>query len=301
VESSLRARVAALAEAEPALADDLAVRGTLIEIVDLTDGGSGAVRLPGDLVRARLATGVPLLDRIDLPSGPAASGLFDRLAVAMLADPAARQAAEATLLATRGHRLHAEQVVGEAAVGHEEHLAALAEAAGVPVPFLAALADLAARPFLVAVAARLAPARALGAWERGYCPVCGGRASFGEQRGTAQDGAETAASLRCGRCTTTWAWSLPRCPDCQSGQLASLDALDAGAEGHWWLMGCNTCHSYLKVADRGRSDRLAMLLLDDLVTWRLDRAALTHGLARPSGLGHRLEHGDDAAEDLDDD
>jgi formate dehydrogenase maturation protein FdhE len=307
VESSLRARVAAIAEAEPALADALLVRGALIEIVDRAAVGVGEVRLPGELVRVRLAAGTPLLDRLDVPLGPAVARLFERLAVAMLADPAARPHAEATLLAVREHRLHAEQVVGEAVVGHDEHLTALAEPAGLPTPFLVALADLASRSLLAALATRLRPALALGGWGRGSCPVCGGRAAIGEQAGSGPAGEAPAPDddqevrLRCGRCATSWAWSLPCCPDCQAGALTALDALDADADGRWRLLGCSACHSYLKVAEQRRSDRLADLLVDDLVSWRLDRAALGHGLARPSGLGQRLEHGDEAGEELDDD
>ena len=67
VDGSVRARIAALAEAEPALADDLRLRGALIEIVDHAAVSLPELRLPADLVRARLAAGTPLLDQLDLP------------------------------------------------------------------------------------------------------------------------------------------------------------------------------------------------------------------------------------------
>ena len=92
MDSPLRARIAALAEAEPALADDLALRGALIEIVDHAEPGPFELRLPADLVRARLAAGVPLLDRLDLPIPPSTAALFERLTVAMLAAPDTRRA-----------------------------------------------------------------------------------------------------------------------------------------------------------------------------------------------------------------
>ena len=40
---------------------------------------------------------------------------------------------------------------------------------------------------------------------------------------------------------------------------------------------------------------------DDLETWKLDRRALEHGLQRRGGPGYRLEHGEPAGEELDDD
>jgi formate dehydrogenase maturation protein FdhE len=294
VENSLRARIAALAQAEPALADDLAVRGALIEIVDHAEVGQIELRLPADLARARLAAGAPLLDRLDLPISSSTAALFERLAVAMLADPAARQPAETVLAASRSHRLHPEQVVGEAIVGHADHLATLAEAVSAPSELVASLADLAGRPLLAELAGRLRPAVALGSWDRGYCPVCGARPIFGER-------AEAGPRLRCGRCTTSWVWSLLRCPDCPTGRLTVLDTLDSETIGRWDLAGCDGCPSYLKVAAAPRSDRLADLLMDDLATWRLDRMALERGLTRQTGPGCRLEHGEPGGEEPDDD
>src|SRR3954469_4497736 len=125
-----RARIAALVAAEPVLADELTLRGALIEIVDHAEVGPVEPRLPGDLARTRLAAGVPLLDGLDLPIPASVTHLFERLAVAMLAEPASRQPAEALLAALQSHRLHAEQLIAEAIVGHAEHLESLAQHAG---------------------------------------------------------------------------------------------------------------------------------------------------------------------------
>jgi FdhE protein len=290
----VRARIAALAEAEPPLADELALRGALIEIVDRTDVGPIDLRLPADLVRARLAAGVPLLDGLNVPIPPATAGLFERLAVAMLVDPATRQPAEATLDAIRSHRLHAEQVVAEAIVGHDDHLAALAEGAGVQPALVASLADLAARPLLAEAAQRLGPALALGAWTRGYCPVCGGRPVLAEQ-------ADGVTRLRCGRCGTGWAWSLPECPDCAAGRLTVLDVSTSPETSIWRLFGCDACNGYLKLTDHPPAARLADLMLADLESWGLDRLALGKGLSRLAELAYRLEHGEPPGQELDDD
>jgi FdhE protein len=294
VESSLRARVAALAEAEPALADDLAVRGALIELVDLAEVDPFELRLPADLIRARLTRGVPLLDQVNLPIRAPTLALFDRLTVALLATPETRQPAEALLTAARGHRLHVEQIVGESIVSHDDHLRALADAVSLPFSLVATLGELAARPILVEAARRLGPALALGAWDRGYCPICGGRPIFADR-------GEAVARLRCGRCLTAWAWSLPRCPGCRDGRLTEFDTLDLNGSGRWTLMACDDCDSYLKVADSARSERVGALLLDDLETWSLDREAVSEGLDRASAAGYRLEHADLAGDEVDDD
>lgn len=289
----VRARIAALAEAEPSLADELALRGALIEIVDRAEIGPIELRLPADLVRARLAASVPLLDSLNVPIPPATVSLFERLAVAMLVDPAARQPAEALLDAVRSHRLHTEQVVAEAIVGHGDHLAALAEGVGLPPTLVASLADLAARPLLLEVARRLGPALALGAWTRGCCPICGGRPVLAEE-------ADGTARLWCGRCATGWAWSLPVCPDCIAGRLTMLETPTA-PDSSWRLYGCDACHGYLKVTDVPRAARLADLMLADLESWMLDRLALGRGLTRLTELAYRLEHGEPPGQDLDDD
>jgi FdhE protein len=297
VESSLRARIAALAEAEPGLADDLALRGALIEIVDHADLDAFELRLPADIARARLTSGVPLLDRLDLPVPPSTATLFERLTVGLLADPAARQPAEAMLTALRGHRLHAEQLVGEAVVGHDDHLTALAESADAAQGLVVWVADLAARALLESVARRLRPALSLAPWVRGYCPVCGGRPIFGE----AAEGREEGPALRCGRCAAAWAHRLQGCPDCQTGRLAVPETQDVPELGRWALAGCDTCRAYLKIAPSPRAGRLADLLVDDLATWHLDRRAAEQGRERQSGTGYRLEHGEPGGEELDDD
>jgi FdhE protein len=307
IDNSLRARIAALSVAEPALADAFALRGALIEILEHADITAPALRLPGEYVRDRLAAGIPLLDGIDLPVPPAARTLFEHLAAAMLADSAAREAAEAILTTLRTHHIHVEQLVGEAVVGHSDHLAALAETASIPAPMLETIADLTSRPLLASVAQRLRPALGLAIWERGWCPICGACPLLADREDLAPPAplsdAQTGKpmSLRCGRCTTAWAWTLPHCPDCQPGRLAALGSLEIEGAGAWTVMGCDTCQSYLKISDSPRSDSLALLLADDLLTWNLDRTALTAGYRHAETLARRLEHGDLGSEDDEDD
>jgi len=290
VESSLRERIAALAESEPAVADDLAVRGAAIAILDGARVEPPRLVLPGARVRAKLERSVPLLDGEAVTIPAEASATFERLAVAWLADRASREPAKMVLNAVRSHRLHAEQLVGEAFAGHDDHLADLVAAIGVPAVLPATLADLAARPLLVALAEQLRPALALARWERGYCPICG-----------AWPIAAVQGSLRCGRCLASWAWPLPGCPYCSTGRLAPIEPLAESDLGAWRVEGCGECRNYLKVAADQRPVGLGAALLDDLETWALDRAALARGFGRPEGPGYRLELLDLEGEGLDDD
>jgi FdhE protein len=297
VTSTLYARVAALAEAEPALADSIGLRGALILLLAHADLEVGELRLPADLVRARLSAGTPLIDRLDLPIPTTSARLVDRLAVALLADPSQYADAEALVTALRSHRLHGEQLVGEAVVGHQGHLDALASFAELPTTLVSTVADLAARAVLEGVAARLRPALSLGAWDRGYCPICGSRPVFGEQKNDGQ----AKIRLRCGRCATAWNLAGEGCPECPGGRMTIFDTPDQNEHDGWRLAHCDACTSYLKLAPALRSGSLADLLVDDLASWSLDRQAVERGLRRQDGIGYPLEHGDllDGDDDLD--
>ena len=297
VTDDLRARIAALGQDQPDLAGDLALRGALIAVLDGADVQDQRVMLPGERVRWKLANGVPLLhdEAIEIP--PDAAHVLDRLAVAWLADTSTRDEVERLRAALRDHRLHPEQILSEAVASHDDHLASLAEIAGVTIGLLATLADLAARPWLTGLARRLRPALDLGSWERGYCPTCGAWPLLAERNETG-DGAD-GLWLRCGRCLTAWAWQTSRCPYCERGTLAVLDMAARPEREAWSAVACDAGGHYLKVAPARQSDRLGEILLSDLVTWKLDVAALRRGLGRPAGAGFRLELRDegDVAED----
>jgi len=282
VTRSLNARIAALSEAEPALASDLAVRGVLIAVLQSATVLAPGLVIPAERVRAKLARGVPLLDGEAVSIPGTVPPLLDRLAVAWLADPAHGQSVEGLLKAIRDGALPAEQLLAEALAGHADHVEALAEGAAVSSELLGTLADLAVRPLLVGLADRLSLALRLGPWERGYCPIRGAWPVFAE-------GGASGARLRCGCCLTSWAWPLPRCPFCAAGTLASIEAMPVPDLGVWTVEACGTCRRYLKRSSMPLADRLGDVLLADLASWCLDRVALERGLSRPNGTGYRLE------------
>jgi len=282
VTRSLHERIATLSEAEPALAGDVNLRGVLIAVVDGADVQAPNLIVPAERIRAKLERGVPLLDGEAIPISSSLLPIFDRLAVAWLADPTLGRSVEALLTAARGGGLNVEQVLAEALAGHTDHLASLAESVDVPPVLLESLADLAVRPLLVRLADRLKLALALGRWMRGYCPICGDWPQCGVDEATN-------VRLLCGRCLTSWAWRPPRCPFEPDGQMTVFASMTVVDSGHWSVARCDSSQHYLKFADASGPNTLADVLLADLETWQLDRAAVKRGLASPDGLGYRLE------------
>lgn len=280
--TSLRARIAALSEAEPELAEHVNLRGVLIGVLGGADVTGAMPVIPAERVRAKLARGVPLLDGEAIAVPGSLLPLFDRLAVAWLTDPGLGPSVEELLTAVRGGRLSVEQVLNEALAGHDDHLESLAAGVSGAAALLDTLADLAVRPLLVDLAARLRPALGLGAWDRGYCPVCGAWPIFGE-------GGGVDARLRCGRCLTVWPVQAWRCPYEAEGALNLVETMSTVDAGQWSVQGCDTCWRYVKVADALQADRLGDILLADLATWRLDRVALERGLRMSDEPGFRLE------------
>jgi FdhE protein len=292
----LQERIAALSRAEPALADDLRLRGVLIVVLDGAHVEAPSLVIPAERVRAKLERGISLLDGEAIAIPPGLGLVFERLAVAWLACPESGGSVEALLTAVRGGALHGEQVLSEALAGHADHLESLAESVSVSPALLEALADLAVRPLLVRLAERLRPALNLKAWDRGYCPVCGAWPLCAiDETGHAR--------LLCGRCLASWSWPSTRCPFEPRGQLIVVDSLTLDTSERWSVARCDSCQHYLKMSSLKEPGTLGNLMVSDLASWQLDRAAIERGLGRPAGLGYRLEleHLDDGADETFDD
>jgi hypothetical protein len=149
--------------------------------------------LPRERAAAKLREGKPLLHdepmTLDLEF---AAERFLRLARQL--QPSA--AAEAIAQAVAGGQLDTGRLLTEAFVQHADHLRQIASASpGLDHELIASLATQAVEPLLRAYAERLAPlVHRLSCWERGYCPVCGGRGVPGAHGG-----------VECAACGCTWA------------------------------------------------------------------------------------------------
>ncbi|HYY88756.1 MAG TPA: formate dehydrogenase accessory protein FdhE [Chloroflexota bacterium] len=249
--------------------------------------------LPRERLLAKLHTGIPALH--DEPASvdvDYAAELFGRLLDSLSdwekpADPFSRVRVQALADAAASGRLDLDRLFTEAFVQHPDHLAELAGLAGVDHDLLPTLARQAVAPLLQAYARHLLPLIERGpAWERGYCPVCGGWPVLAELRGV-----EQAQHLRCSACGSAWRARRLACPYCGTDDSRLLHTLRVAGEECFSVSVCDQCRGYLKVGNGFDPTPSTLLPLDDLASMHLDLVAIERGYERPAGSGFRIELG----------
>jgi FdhE protein len=130
----------------------------------------------------------------------------------------------------------------------------------------------------VSALAALAPGQ--GAWNKGYCPMCGSLPML------ALLGMEGERSLVCGFCRH--AWPVPRifCPFCESRDARSMEYFFSDSEKHYRVYTCQHCRSYCKTVDLRAMARPCYPPLEAVLTAHLDLQAQQMGFrnAAPSWL-----------------
>lgn len=295
--SLLDRRVTALKKAHPELGEALDLQAQLIRaaLTSARPAQALAFPLPREQVAARVREGVPLLHdqpaHIDLHF---AADLFSRLVNVLQERNDAELAARLDALvsaATLGG-LDPERLFGEAFVHHDDHLQEIAFQSGVEPELLTTLAVLAVAPLTRAYAVRLMPLLERldegtpegFAWQRGYCPVCGGWPLIAELRGI-----ELAQYLRCATCGSGWRWPRLVCAYCGNDDYQSLATLTIEGEQRFRIGVCNRCKGYLKVCNAFDPPPPELLSLEDAVSVHLDVAAIERGYHRPGGSGFVIE------------
>jgi FdhE protein len=288
--AELERRLERLSVDLPELAEPIALQAGLIRArVEMLEPDLPPLRLAAHVAADRLRSGAPLLHQtpafVDIGWS---AGLFGRLV-----DVAARQnangALEAIVSALDEGVLDLEALFTEAFVQHREHVAQIAADADVDADQLASLAWLAVAPLLAAYAAQLAPflERGLGAWDRGYCPVCGAWPGLAERRGI-----QRLRHLRCLSCGTGWPAPSGVCAYC--GAVDEVQRLGVQGEPRFGIEECDRCRGYLKTVRAFDPSPTVLLPLDDLASVHVDRLAQERGYARPSGPGFPIDLADDA-------
>jgi FdhE protein len=242
--------------------------------------------LPRERARRKLADGTPLLHGEAIDPDPAfCQDLFGRLLNALQQRPESAEAAGGIAYAAATERLEFEPALGEALVGHGEHLSELDARAALPADMLATVLELTVRPVFQAVAAELKPLlRETEAWTRGYCPVCGAWPGLAELQM-----AEQQRHPRCLRCGADWAALRLLCAYCGNDDHRSLGYLQGEREPRFRVEVCERCKGYLKAVNVFEPNGPQYLILEDLASVHLDVAALERGYTRPEGSGFRLE------------
>jgi formate dehydrogenase maturation protein FdhE len=145
-----------------------------------------------------------------------------------------------------------------------------ASALSASPPMLGQVLQLAMRPFLARCAEVLLPSVDLKAWNRPYCPLCGGEPELAVITQMAD------RLLICSRCTGQWKFEPLACPFCSNDDRAQITSF-ASRDGQYRVYACEVCRRYLKAFDARRSSRPVMLSVDSVATLPLDAAAMQKG------------------------
>jgi FdhE protein len=285
-------RLAALRKAHPELEEAIDLQEQLIR-ASLTSARAAEAlpfALPREHLIARLHEGVPMLhDQTAHVDVHFAADLFSRLVNVLQQrdDAELRSRLDVLVSAATSGALEPQRLFSEAFVQHHEHLAEIADAAGVDFELLTTIVAQAVAPLLRAYADRLLPLLERiddVRWQRGYCWVCGAWPSLGELRGV-----ELAQYLRCAACGSHWRWQRLECPYCANDDFRSLQTLTVEGEPRFRISVCDRCKGYLKVGNAFDPPPAEFLALDDVASLHLDVVAIERGYQRPGGTGFVIE------------
>jgi hypothetical protein len=126
------------------------------------------------------------------------------------------------------------------------------------------------RPFLTRAGDAIMARSDLAAWNRGFCPLCGGEPDLSVITAAAD------RLLICGRCAARWRFDQITCPFCSNGDRSRITSF-ASRDGQYRLYACDVCERYLKAYDARRATRPVMPVVDGVATLPLDAAAIQKG------------------------
>ena len=284
--ASAERRWQALVDARPDLQAAVNLqRGLLRLVIDLAraiDGGRlPRLSLPGKYLAAKLSRGVPVLsgEPIPLPVGllkPAIVRFCDELAAGGAGEVATRIGA-----AIESGRVDAGSLLTASLARDQEAIRTGATHLGLAPDLAWLIAELAVGPVAHALQRTLFAttgseplAAALAAWNRGYCPACGGWPAL----------AEIVAGhrfLRCAFCAATWERTIYACVYCDEQGEAFVTAAPNEERTDRRTELCSSCGAYLKTADVAEISPFPLVAIADMETMDLDVAAMDHHYGRP--------------------
>jgi len=257
------------------------VYAALLPVVNEADLRVVPLKLTPDEARAKLKSGVPLLDGTALALDDAsARQLLIRLArcletVPHAADPASTRAVAARQIRDRLEegRLEAAVLLQQVGAGDEAGVIAAAEAEHLEPALLWTLARHALRSALREWARPWLDLAGNVAWPRSDCLICGASALLGELQGN-----EAEKHLRCGQCGADWPIRRLQCVFCGNDDHRTLRYFyseDQPSSGRVDV--CERCHGYLKIITTFAPTLFEELLYQDLATVHLDYMAQAQG------------------------
>lgn len=287
-------RLHAVARDSPDLKEAAAIYEAVLPLLRDADLSVSAVQLTTNQARAKMESGIPLLQGLDLELDAAAvRDLMIRLARAIEAvgsknglharrlpwtrsSTSANDSARRLWLALERTRLDIATLLPEIASGKDESLVAQANTLRLDAELTKALAQNALKPALRAWCTQLAPLVEGALWSKGFCYVCGAAALLGELQGNDQE-----KHLRCGSCGADWKFSRFQCMYCGNEDHDTQQQLfEETRREQQRVEACDVCKGYLKVIAAFAPTPSEMLPLEDFATLHLDYIAQERGYSR---------------------
>ena len=240
--------------------------------------------MPAEQVREKMAKGEPLLFGLELVIDISAlRDLMIRLAGAYVnhyntaekEDRETPRAVVALLIRTalEENRLDAGELLQKVISGDKKAVESAALALGLDPGLLRTIALNALKPVLRHWQRSLTPLAAGIAWDKGYCFICGSRASIGELRDDNQQ-----KHLRCGTCGADWQYHRLQCVYCGNENHKSLGYLyPEGQHGSLRVEYCEKCRGYIKLITSFSPNSPESLDIEDIATIHLDCIARERG------------------------
>jgi FdhE protein len=242
------------------------------------EGHVTPVSLPIAQIRAKLATGTPLLQGIALElDHDKMHELMLRLSVALENDGGKRRGQYRRIRrALEEGRLEADTLLASILADSDTATASVAEDLQVDPDLITALVHNALKPVMRLLCRQLTPLVDGIPWDLGYCFICGSGAALGEL----QDH-QLHKRLRCGQCGADWTFPRLRCSYCGNDDHHTLGLLHPDPwDGNARVEVCDRCKGYLKVIVSFAPTPADHLPIEDLATLHLDYIAQAHGYKR---------------------
>jgi FdhE protein len=267
-----QAELARLAKAQPGVAELAGQLHDFLPALYTESVETFAPNFPQENAAEKLASGVPLLggETLKLPWPDLKQRLLNMVGALEQRRP---DAATALKRALRSDELDVADLTRAVVAGQPQYLHERAESLGLDPALTASLLSLGLFPFFVEIRAAVQPMLGSGAWQQGYCPVCGSFPRLGEFRGL-----EQIRFLRCGLCAAEWQFPRLRCPGCGNHDHRRLGYLHVdGEEGKYRAATCDECRQYVKMVSTLTPMAPLKILVTDVGTLHLDLLAAERG------------------------
>lgn len=246
------AKIGDLAAGNPDCADILQLLATAIERRERRVAEVPVRPIDDDTLLQQFDDGVPLIGADDLRAGmPAVTALAAELETVAL---------ERGLIEARRPDL--------AGLVAAEPAARRAAAGDVHAFLIAEAWKFVRRAWAVAYEGRFDGDR----WQRRYCWVCGGEATFAMLAG---EGGKR--HLYCPSCDLAWPFSRVACPYCDTTSQEALSYFAIEGDPLHRVDVCDVCKRYVKVVDARELEQPPFLDIEDMLTAHLDVSAAQHG------------------------